>query len=271
MVQVIAHRGARSIAPENTLAAAQIAYKTGADLWETDVNITQDGRLILFHDETLVRCTNAVSKFPSRPSYRVRDFSLEQILSLDAGSFFIHTDPFSQISEGHVTKEVLAAFKKETVPTLEQGLLFTVQKKWKINIELKYFTGTAGDTRLPDQTLETIRQTRIPLSQVVISSFHHDWLERVMEKEPDIEVQALVGDSDSDPLDFGDFRFSTYNANAGLIDQDHIRQLKALGKKINLFTVNDPKAFSRFAEMNVDGMFTDFPQKFAKKPREKKI
>jgi len=64
MVQVIAHRGARSIAPENTLKAAKIAFEIGADLWETDVNITRDGRLILFHDDSLLRCTNAIKKFP---------------------------------------------------------------------------------------------------------------------------------------------------------------------------------------------------------------
>ena len=119
MTQVIAHRGARSIAPENTLAAVKKAFETGADLWETDVNITGDGQLVLFHDKHLLRCTNAVSRFPSRPSYLLRDFSLEEILSLDAGSYFVDTDPFAQISKGSVTKETADSFKNEGVPTLE--------------------------------------------------------------------------------------------------------------------------------------------------------
>jgi glycerophosphoryl diester phosphodiesterase len=107
------------------------------------------------------------------------------------------------------------------------------------------------------------------LNRVIISSFHHPWLLRIMEKEPQLEVQALVGDSDTDPLDFRDCFFSTYNANAGLIRPDQIRALKDRGKKINLFTVNDPRDFSRFSELGVDGIFTDFPQWFVKKIGEK--
>ncbi|WP_299977726.1 glycerophosphodiester phosphodiesterase family protein [Desulfobacula sp.] len=263
MVQVIAHRGARSIAPENTLIAAKIAYETGADLWETDINATRDRHLVLFHDKTLLRCTNAVSRFPSRPSYLVRDFSLEDIQLLDAGSYFVDTDPFCQISAGNVTKKALSSFKKEPVPTLEQGLLFTKKMNWKINLELKDYSSASGDLFVPDQTLDMIYHTRIPLNQVVISSFNHDWLKRVMKKEPDIEVQALVGENDADLLDFGDWSFLTYNVNASLIDSEKIKQLKAKGKKINLFTVNDPKAFSRFVNLGVDGIITGFPQLFA--------
>jgi len=92
MVQIIAHRGARSVAPENTLKAAKLAFEIGADLWETDVNVTRDGHLVLFHDETLVRCTNAVSRFPQESSYRVKDFDLKDIQLLDAGSYFVETD-----------------------------------------------------------------------------------------------------------------------------------------------------------------------------------
>lgn len=262
MTQVIAHRGARSIAPENTMAAVKKAFDTGADLWETDVNVTGDGQLVLFHDQHLLRCTNAVSMFPLRQSYLLRDFSLEEILYLDAGSYFVDTDPFAQISKGAVTKETAASFKKEGVPTLEQGLLFTKKINWQVNLELKDYSSGLEDTLVPDKTLDMIYQTRIDLNQVVISSFNHDWLKRVMKKEPKIEVQALVGENDTDPLDFQDWMFPTYNANARLIDPDQIKLLKAKGKKINLFTINDPKEFSWFVKLGVDGIFTDFPQLF---------
>ena len=265
MVQVIAHRGARSIAPENTLKAAKIAHDTGADLWETDVNITRDGRLILFHDHTLLRCTDAGKKFPRKASYRVEAFDLKEIKSLDAGSYFNETDPFQEISKGHVSGEMKASFIGEPIPLLEEGLVLTLQKNWKINLELKYFPGAETNPYLPDRTLDIIRQTKIPLAQVIISSFHHPWLLRIMEKEPQLEVQALVGDNDTEPLDFKDFSFSTYNANAALIHPDQIKELKDRGKKVNLFTVNDPKEFSRFSDLGVDGIFTDFPQRFAKK------
>ena len=62
----IAHRGARSLAPENTLAAAQKALELGADMWELDVAMTADGELIVIHDSTLERTSNARDVFPDR-------------------------------------------------------------------------------------------------------------------------------------------------------------------------------------------------------------
>jgi len=265
MTQVIAHRGARSIAPENTMAAVKTAYQTGADLWETDINVTGDGHLVLFHDETLLRCTNAASKFPSRSSCFLRDFSLEEILSLDAGSFFVDTDPFGQIRDGNVSKTAISSFKEEKVPTLEQGLLFTKEKNWRVNLEMKSYPRANSDIDVPGLTLDMIYRTKIPLNRIVISSFNHDWLKSIMKTEPNIEVQALIGENDAHPLDFKDWVFPTYNANARLITPDQILQVKAFGKKINLFTVNDPKDFSRFVTLGVDGIFTDFPQLFARK------
>ena len=269
MVQVIAHRGARSLAPENTLKAAKIAHDTGADLWETDVNITRDRHLILFHDDSLLRCTDVKKKFPLKASYRVEAFNLKEIKSLDAGSYFNKTDPFQEISKGNISRKIQDSFIGEPIPLLEEGLLLTLEKNWKINLELKFFSGAENNPYLVDHTLDIIRQTNIPPAQVIISSFHHPWLLRIMEKEPQLEVQALVGDNDTEPLDFKDFSFSTYNANAALIHPDQIKALKDRRKKINLFTVNDPMAFARFSDLGVDGIFTDFPQRFAKKTREK--
>ena len=58
-ILAIAHAGARSLAPENTLAAARKALEVGADMWELDVAVTADGHLFLFHDDSLARTTNA--------------------------------------------------------------------------------------------------------------------------------------------------------------------------------------------------------------------
>lgn len=266
MAQVIAHRGARSIAPENTLIAAEIAWQKGADLWETDVNVTRDGRLVLFHDETLFRCTDAVVKFPSRKSYLLREFTFEEIEQLDAGSYFIQTDPFFQIVQEKVPSEAFDKFKTAAVPSLEQGLELTRHLDWKINLELKDHGHGEIDLYIPEKTLEIIGRSRIPTERVVISSFNHEWLRYIRKAQPRIELQALLGEDDNSPLNFGDFDFNVYNLNAGLVDDDLIITLKVLGKKINLFTVNDSESFNRFDRLGVDGMFTDFPQLFAGKP-----
>ena len=90
----IAHRGARSIAPENTLAAALKALQSGADLWELDVVMTADGEPVVIHDKDLSRTSNVESVFPSRRPWLVHEFSLEEIRRLDFGSWFKAMDPF---------------------------------------------------------------------------------------------------------------------------------------------------------------------------------
>ena len=106
MVTNIAHRGARSIAPENTLLAAKRAYEIGADLWETDVTVTSDDHLILMHDNLLLRTTNVSRCFPDRKDQPVHQFSLQEIRALDAGSWFLDQDPFGQIAANMVIRRL---------------------------------------------------------------------------------------------------------------------------------------------------------------------
>jgi glycerophosphoryl diester phosphodiesterase len=76
------------------------------------------------------------------------------------------------------------SFAGEPIPKLEEGLLLTLENNWKINLELKYFPEAENNSDLPNKTLDVIRQTKIPLTQVIISSFHHPWLLWIMEKNP---------------------------------------------------------------------------------------
>ncbi|MFH8557285.1 glycerophosphodiester phosphodiesterase [Streptomyces celluloflavus] len=85
---VIAHRGASRYAPENTLAAVDAAHHHGF-LWvENDVQRTRDGQLVVLHDATLERTTDAAKVFPGRAPWRVGDFTAAEIARLDAGSWF---------------------------------------------------------------------------------------------------------------------------------------------------------------------------------------
>jgi glycerophosphoryl diester phosphodiesterase len=95
----IAHRGASAYAPEHTLAGYALAIEMGADYVEQDLQLTRDGVLICMHDTTLDRTTNVAELFPDRatevevrgnrrPVWRVSDFTLEEIKTLDAGAWF---------------------------------------------------------------------------------------------------------------------------------------------------------------------------------------
>src|SRR5579875_1318608 len=90
---IIAHRGDSFHSPENTLEAARLGLEAGADAWELDVQMTRDGVPVVVHDESLLRTTDVASRFAGDPrgldGFRVADFDLDEVRSLDAGSWFV--------------------------------------------------------------------------------------------------------------------------------------------------------------------------------------
>ena len=264
MISNIAHRGARSLAPENTLAAAEKACQAGADLWETDVRVSRDQTLILFHDLYPGRTTNADQIFPGRHQDTVSDFSLAEIRRLDAGTFFEKSDPFGTIRTGEVSRVELSSYRGQPVPTLEEGLQLTTDLDWKINLELKDLPESMRDFLLVDRVLAVVEQSAFPCEKLVISSFNHHWLRQVQRSRPEIEVQALIGSSRIGPLDWGGYEFPVYNARCTLISANQILLARERGVKVNLFTVNDPEEMRRFITAGVSGLITDYPQRLSR-------
>src|SRR5215204_4501911 len=91
---IFAHRGASAHAPENTLAAFELALAQGADGIELDAKLSADGHVVVIHDATVDRTTDKHG--------RVKDMSLAELRSLDAGTFFEEK------------------YHREKVPTLEE-------------------------------------------------------------------------------------------------------------------------------------------------------
>lgn len=261
MTLIIAHRGARSLAPENTLAAARKALEVGADLWETDVVVTSDGELILFHDDSLARTTNVKDRFPDRDPWHFTTFTLREIRSLDSGSWFAKTDPFGRIAAGMVTHEDLSAYRNEKIPTLSEALCFTQEASFCINLELKRLPSPMENFPVVERVLAMIDDTGIDYERVIISSFNHEWLREVQARNPSLAIQALIGYSETDPLDWGNLEFETYNARNTLIDEEQIRVITGNGISVNLFTVNEEDEMLRFTEAGAAGLITDFPQR----------
>lgn len=90
---VIAHRGTTYYAPEETEAAMRWARNTGAHYLEFDLQRSKDGYLLALHDENLERTTDVAEKFPARKNDPVSSFTYEELLLLDAGTWFNHTNP----------------------------------------------------------------------------------------------------------------------------------------------------------------------------------
>jgi glycerophosphoryl diester phosphodiesterase len=109
---LVAHRGASAYAPEHTIAAYRLAVEQGADFVEQDLQISKDGVLVCLHDLTLERTTDVEQVFPNRAAagpdgrktWHVSDFTLRELKTLDAGSWFD------------------AKFKGERIPTFQEAI-----------------------------------------------------------------------------------------------------------------------------------------------------
>lgn len=284
MTKIIAHRGARSIAPENTIVAADIARLIGAELWETDVSVTRDGHLILFHDDHLLRTTDVLKKFPHYNSFQLDKFYLAQIQTLDTGAAFIENDPFGEIASGNISRDSLESFKGEKIPTLEDALNYTKKTRWSINLELKEQSGKLYGFPLPQAVADMIYKIGVDRELIIISSFNHKWLNQINNLLPGVTTQPLFGDTPDHKIDWREvfskiiysqahsknissnvvypfgYDFETYNINSTMITIEEIARLKSMGKKVNLFTVNDKHEMIQYINANVDGIFTDYPQ-----------
>jgi glycerophosphoryl diester phosphodiesterase len=261
VVTVIAHRGARSLAPENTLIAARKAHSVGADLWETDVAVTADHQLVLMHDDAMTRTTDVAEKFPDRVPAAFSTYTLSEIRTLDAGSWFERDDPFGQVADGAVSANELASYRDVQVPTLREAFELTLELDWRLNLELKDQPAPNGEIALVDHVLELVDEVAIGPAHLLFTSARHDWLKSLHRSRPEFEVQAILGLFPDDPMDFTDPFFETYNPRITRLSAAEIAGLLSSGERLNPFTVNETEAMAHLIDLGVAGLITDFPQR----------
>lgn len=263
MVAIIAHGGARSLAPENTLAAARKAHAVGADSWETDAAVTADGEVVLMHDDAMLRTTDVAERFPDRVPAPFSTYTLAELACLDAGSWFERDDPFGQVAAGAVTAAELASYRGERVPTLREAFELTLELDWRINLELKT-QPTPNDTfDVVDAVLAVVDEVGIGPDHLVFSSARHEWLKALTARRPGFEVQAILGLFPEDPIDFSDPCFDTFNPRMTRVSIAELRAVLARGTKVNPYTPNEPEEIAAMVAIGVTGIITDFPQRGA--------
>jgi glycerophosphoryl diester phosphodiesterase len=230
---IFAHRGASAYAPENTLAAFNLAVEQGADGIELDAKLSADGHVVVVHDPTLARTTGAPDQ--------VKDMALDDLHALDAGSFF--------------SKK----FKGEKIPTLEE-VFETFGKKTLINVEL-----TNYNTR-HDHLVETVCMLvkRFGLQdRVLFSSFLGSNLSDVRSFIPNAQtgLLALPGILGAWHRSFG-FAFGKYDAlhpNIKNTTQEQIYFVHRLKRRVHVWTVNEAHDMRRLFKWGVNAIFTDDP------------
>ena len=271
----IAHRGARSLAPENTLIAARKAYESGADMWEFDVQLTADRELVVIHDRTLTRTTNAEEVFPNRTNYRVNNFDLAEIKQLDAGSWFKSEDPFGEISRGNVSSVELQNFSGTKVPSLPEALNLTKDLDWKANIELKPLEGPAVIVEklasiMLRKLVRFVRNLDM-VDYILVSSFDHSMIRELRKLNPDLAGALLLQKAIDQPVEYLDANdVKILNLCTSVLDTarglNNIREIDRAGEEygVNLWTVNGAGEMKKAIENQfVDGLITDYPARLS--------
>lgn len=258
---VIAHRGARGHAPENTLAAASLGHTAHADLWELDVNYTRDFALVVMHDDTLPRTTDVQQKFPDRASYRVCDFTLAELRTLDAGSWYAEKDPFGRIAANEVSPQTLATFSPLPIPTLEEALRLTISLNWAVNVEIKDHAHLIGHDTVTKDVIDLIRVLGLTGEQLILSSFQHQYLREARDLFPALPTGALVEDvRPEDPVALcREMGAVAYHPDRKILAPGDLVACQAAGIAVNVWTVNDMDEATRLLNEGATGIITDFP------------
>ena len=234
----IAHRGASADAPENTLVAVRRAVELGADMVEVDLQRSKDGALVLLHDATLARTTDAALRFPRRGPWRVGDFTLDELRRLDAGGWW---------SQDHAG---------ERVPTLDQLLDELGPTRVGVQLELKTPSAHPGVVR---DLADCLRGRPQDSAKVVVQSFDFAAMKELKTRLPEVPVGLLGTPARSNLAALATWA-DQVNPRHTSIDRDYVQLLDDLGLECRVWTVNRGQAMRRALRLGVGGVITDRPQ-----------
>lgn len=230
---LFAHRGSSAYAPENTLAAFELALQQGADALELDVKLTLDGHVVIIHDQTLDRTTNKHGK--------VRECRLEEIRELDAGSHFD------------------IAFKGERIPTLAE-LFEKIGDRTLYNIELTNYASLTDS--LPEKVAALVERYSLA-DRILFSSFNPLALIGVRRKLPDhcTALLARPGKRGRWARSWLGYllRYQALHIHRDDTTPEIVAATHKRDKRLHVFTVNDGSEMASLFKMGVNGIMTDDP------------
>ncbi|PLR66418.1 glycerophosphodiester phosphodiesterase [Bacillus sp. UMB0893] len=240
----VSHRGASGYAPEHTITSYQMGDKMHGDYIEVDLQMTKDGKLIAMHDETVDRTTDGTGL--------VKDYTLEQIKQLDAGSWFNEKYP-------QYANQDYAGLK---VPTLEE-----VFQKFGKNA--KYYIETKSPEVYPGMEKELLRLVNdyeINKKTLLVQSFSPLSLKTMNELDPSVKlVQLLSYKTNAVITDAEIAAIKQYAMGVGpnytYLNQDYVQKVVGSGLEIHPYTVNDKETMKKLIDWGVTGMFTNFPDR----------
>lgn len=232
-VEIFAHRGAKRVAPENTLPAFQAALDMGVDGIELDVQASRDQVLVVMHNFTVDETTNGQGK--------VSDFTAAELARLDAGSHF--SPDFAGVG----------------VPLLEQ-VFDLVGSRCRVNVEIKSLDPEGGPE--VDLLAQMIRQRNL-YDQVIVSSFNPISLIKMRWMDNRVPLGLLYStglpphlqEAWLSPI----LRPEALHPHHSLVGSDYMIWAKSIPCRVNTWTVNDVEEARRLAALHVDAIISDVP------------
>lgn len=232
----IAHRGASGEYPENTGLAFAKAIEARADMIELDCQLSRDGHVVVFHDERLMRTAGARGA--------VKHKTLEQLKKLDIGRW---------------RKKIFAG---ERILTLEEAL-DVIAGNIDLCLEIKTHPNSPAGIELK---VLFILSRYDYLDRTVISSFDYACLARVRELAPDATLGVIYGSSKArEPLSAAkDLAAASIHVARELASREFLRAAWDEGLDVHVWTVNEVRDMEAFAALGVQGLISDYPEKFWK-------
>jgi glycerophosphoryl diester phosphodiesterase len=239
--KIIAHRGAGTLAPENTFAAMRRGLSCGFHAVEFDVRLSRDAIPVVMHDASLGRTVAGHGN--------VADYTALELGAMDAGAWFD------------------AAFAGESVPSYEEVFRFCVANRTWMNVEIKPVPGAAEQAgrvvaefskRLSAQAIASAARDGDALLLPLLSSFSFEALQAAKAAAPEIPRGYLV---DAVPKDWhervAELGAVALHANHEYLSAQQARDVKAAGFGLFCYTVNDPVRARQLLGWGVDAFCTD--------------
>lgn len=230
-VKIIAHRGGRKWAPENTMAAFRKAVEFGCDGIELDIHKCKTGELVVIHDADVARTTDGAGAVP--------DLTYDELQKFSAGSRFNKS------------------FAGERIPLLAD-VLKLVDGKLMLNIEIKNWPKAYPG--IDDDLIAMLSTYKYP-DKIIISSFDHEMLDSIHRKAPQYKLAVLDSAILEKPKNYcGSVGATYWHPDFHTLRSDVVQRAKSAGVFVNVWTVNEPKEWSQAVNWGVDGICTDDPE-----------
>lgn len=246
-VRNVAHRGASGDHPENTLAAIRAALSLNVDSIELDVQRSRDGALVLIHDTTLARTTDAKRLYPQRAPWAVADFDYDELQTLDAGAW-----------KG-------PCFAGERIPTLEQAIDAVRSSGTGLLLELKapaLYPGIVTDLVSTLRGLTGYLSAAVADRRLVVESFDFAAMKAHKTRVPEVPVGLLGSPARANLAALGTWA-DQVNPQHWSVDSSYVDEVHRHGMGCLVWTVNRASAMHRALDLGVDGIITNEPARLS--------